>query len=265
MNEPHAQEPFDVATVTRDEAMLDALGRGESPPADDEVAVLLAAWRADLAADLPAVPVVRPAAVPDAPNEPTMPAGSGRRRRRVLQRVVGTVAAAVVGLAGAVTLAASNAAPGSLLWPVTEAVYEERAESRVAAHEAEERIAQARQAAAEARYSDAARLLDEATALVGKVRDKGLAQRLLDEIKALRGLLPGVIDAIVPSAPPGATPTAPGGSAAATPGPDPSPSGGSGLLPGLPLPELPLPLPTSSPIIDLPLPLPSLPPLLGNH
>jgi hypothetical protein len=269
MNEPHAQQPVDITTLTRDEALLDALGRGDPPPADDEVAVMLAAWRADLAADLPAVPAVRPAAVSDAPTEPAVPARPGRRRR-VLVRMAGTVAAALVGIAGAVTLAASNAAPGSPLWPITKVVYEERAESRAAAHEAERTIAQAREAAAESRYSDAARLLDEATTLVGRVRDERLAQRLLAEIEALRGLLPGLIGSVTPSAPPGATPTAtpnPGGSApaAGTPAPDPSASGGSGLLPDLPLPSLPLPdlpLPSAPPTIDLPL-LPPLPPLLA--
>jgi len=41
-------EPMDMTVLAQDEALFEALGRGDPPPAGDDVAMLLAAWRADL-------------------------------------------------------------------------------------------------------------------------------------------------------------------------------------------------------------------------
>lgn len=47
-------QPLELATLGRDNELLDALGRGGPAPAGDDLAVLLAAWRDDIAGDLPA-------------------------------------------------------------------------------------------------------------------------------------------------------------------------------------------------------------------
>ncbi|HEX5598611.1 MAG TPA: hypothetical protein VFX61_21715 [Micromonosporaceae bacterium] len=279
---------IDVVTVTRDELLLSALGRGDPPPAGDTVGVLLAAWRAELNTDLPtddplpsgapgeANPVPLRSAAPSAENPPAAVApvapvaqgrrlGTGRRTRFL-------VAAAVAGLAftAGLATAAANAGPESPLWPITQLVYEERADSLLAQRDAEEALDRARTAAAEGRYTEAVRLLDEAAVLIDRILDPSVAHQLRGELAALRGLLPGAAPLpaattapSVPVAPPsGATPDggagsgSPSGAASATPaagvtgsaGPTSSPGG---LLPGLPLPGLTSLLP-SLPLPDLP-------------
>jgi hypothetical protein len=52
-NEVPNEPPLDLAALTADDQLLDALGRGGPAPADDAVAVLLAAWHTDLDSDPP--------------------------------------------------------------------------------------------------------------------------------------------------------------------------------------------------------------------
>jgi hypothetical protein len=234
-------EPLDVATAARDDALLTALGRGEAAPADDELALMLSAWRADLAADAPA---------------------ATRPRRRSSWRIILAAAAAVVAFIGGLTIAAGGAGPDSPLWPITQLVYPERADSRAAERDAEHTIAQARRAVAEQRYADAARLLDQATVDIRRIHDGTVARRLLDEVAALRALLPG--SALPPGPAGGNTPTpapSPGAGGATEPGGGSGgqPTGG-GPLPGVPLPTLPTPSLPGLPLPTLPLPtLPTLP------
>jgi hypothetical protein len=216
---------------------------------------MLAAWRDDLAEDLP---TVRTPAMP-------APATEVAPRRRSRARLVAAVAAGVVALGGVTTAAASVAGPDSPLWPVTRALFPERADSRVAQQQAEQTIEQAREAVEQSRYSDAEKLLDEATAIIGRIGDTDLARTLLAEVEAIRGLLPGLGG---PGSGPSSGPSGgPGSGPGGVPQPTPSPTragAGGGSEPGtggggLPLPTLPdLPLPTPS--LPLPsLPLPSLP------
>lgn len=258
--------PFDADRIARDDVLLDALGQGEPPPSDDEVAAMLAAWRDDLAADPPVVR--RPA-----PRGATAGAGAvvtggpgavvtggavelPRVRHRRFSRAILAAAAAAITVAGTLALA-SMAEPDSPLWPITKIVFDDRddrADSRTAQREAERRIALAREAATQQRYGEADRLLDEATALVEQVRDRTVAERLLEEIAEIRLLLPADLSPDgLPSGQSGVLPT-PGPSSSPPDGSSPSPSPAGGLLP--PLPDLPLPLPS----LPLPsLPLPSLP------
>jgi uncharacterized membrane protein YgcG len=231
---------MDVAVVAQDDALLDALGRGDPPPADDEVALLLAAWRADLASDVTVRPAVPPAG--DLPRP---------RRRRYLRAAL-AAAAAVVAVAGGLVVTAGSAGPDSPLWSITRLLYADRADSRVAQRDAERAIESARSAVASSDYAEASRLLDEAVVLIGRVNDPSVAQRLLDEVDALRRLLPltGLPPTPAPSPSPGSSGgSGPGGSSGG--GSSGGGSGGPGGGPGLPLPSLPLP--------SLPLPSLSLP------
>jgi hypothetical protein len=176
-------------------------------------------------------------------------------------RLVTGIAAALLVLFGGMAVAANRAGPTSPLWPLTQVMYPEQADVRAAEHALE----QARQAIDQRRFADADHRLDQAAALIAKVRDQESAQRLRAELQRLRGLIPAGAPSAGPSATPAPTPVTPQPTAPDSPGPRPSTGdGGNGQNPGtqpsddgpgLPLPTLPgLPLPT------LPgLPLPSLP------
>jgi hypothetical protein len=235
---PH---PVTLDQARADDLLLDALGQDEPAPEGDEIAELLAAWRADLAEPLL--------------DEVPTPARSftGWRVRLVAAAALVTVATA------GTSLAAANAGPDSPLWPVTQIVNPGHADVVTA----QATLDQARRAITEGRQADARRLLDQAPGQIAKVRDPVAAQRLRDELDALRksltALVPGApasVPAVRPA--PGSSGTGTGTGGGATPTPTPTtgqPSGGTGsgggggILPS-PLPSLPLPS------------LPSLPPIL---
>jgi hypothetical protein len=196
-------DPRDLAMIAADDELLDLLGSGGAPEDDDEVGAMLAAWRADLATDLP---TVRRAA-------PVVGAAAPARRRSLSRntRFLLAAAAAVIALAGVATVMAGDARPGSPLWPITRLLYTDRASSAVAEQEAQRAIDEARQAIDDARYSDAEKLLEQATARTGEVRDPTVVQRLQAEIAALRGLLPGVLPGSSPAAGGGTGPGSGGG------------------------------------------------------
>jgi hypothetical protein len=272
----------DLDTVRADDALLDAIGHGDAVPEDDELAMTLGAWRADLDTEpLPAFDLYAPASAatshtgageipdPDASGSASR-AGSGagglyasthgRRRGQVRPRTVrlAVAAAVVIAAAGGVSVAAAGARPDSPLWPVTKIVHPQGANVRAA----RDAIAKARAAVDAGRYDDARRLIDQADALVSKVQDPQQSGQLREELDALRNALPsagpgsGRGTGATPSptaAPPTPTPSAAAGSAgAAPPGPPdvgspvpqtPTPTG-RGLLPPIQLPSLPPLLPS---------------------
>ena len=62
---PGGRGVMDLEVLARDDVLLDALGRGQVPRADDDLAAMLAAWQADIADGAPEPAVVRdPAPVP---------------------------------------------------------------------------------------------------------------------------------------------------------------------------------------------------------
>jgi hypothetical protein len=280
------EHPIEFGRVAADDALLDALGRGGPAPASaagDPAAVLLAAWRTDLDADVPAVPD-EPARLSDGPADraggPVVPARRTRGRRTA--RIALAAAAAVVVAAG-LAISAHQAGPGSPLWPIARIIYPQQAEVLAAEHA----IAGARSAAADGRADDARRLLDVASTHVGRIDDAAVAARLRAEIEQIRrGLTatavpatPGLPVPPLPSAGPSAAPSvaapeppAVGG----TPVPaSPPPAADPPLVPDLPLPDPPRlpdplppvpPLPPPLPVPTLPLPsLPSLPPILPGQ
>jgi hypothetical protein len=254
------EQPVDLAAINADDALLDALGAGRPVPADDPLAGMLQAWRADLDDDQPTlvIPPARPAVAAPKP--------------RSLRWLTAVAAAVLVVLAG-LSIAVNRAGPSSPLWPLTQVMYPEQADTRAAQHA----VDQARAAFDAGHYDEARRRLDEATTLVAKVKDDGARTRLQDAIAQLRAALAAKSHPEGPSAPPpsaAATTPAAGASAGApatdAPGPSPAPTpeagattsapGSDGGRPNLPLPSLPLPLP-SLPALPLPSLLPSLPQL----
>jgi hypothetical protein len=267
------EQPVSVAQIAADDRLLDALGRGE--PLDDDLAAdpaatMLAAWRADFddaALDDDTWDASHDdwdAALDDdwdAAEPAPPPAGDPRRKRRLVQAILGAAAAAVVAVGLAIS--AHQAEPGSVLWEVSKVVYPQRAEVKAA----EKAIADARTALAEGRPADARALLARAETHIARIDDPATAARLRAEVDALLRSLnaaaappPAATPAPSATAPPTPDASRPGSSGGTkpapppeggTPAPEPSESSGGGLLP-LPTPLLPLP----------PLPLPTLPPIL---
>lgn len=233
--------PDGLPTIAADDALLDALGRGELPPDADEVAELLFAWRDDLDPD------PSEAAFEDADTAPVVVL----KPRRLARIVMGAAAGAIL-LTG-LGVATYQSEPGGPLWPITEVVYPQQAEIRAA----ENAIALARVALTAGKHGEATRQLDAAEAHVAKVDDEPAAERLRDDIDALRKQLGAAAPSVPAPAPspstqptPTVSPGTPAPSAPASPSPSPETSSQPGLLP---LPSL---LPG--------LPLPTLPPLLGD-
>jgi|GEM_PF-5603260 len=190
----------DAAAVARDDRALDALiGLDPDGPGrtDDPALRLLAAWRDDLAVD---VPVTRPAPLPrvrrPAPDAPrpdrSRPGRRTDRRRRRAGRLVLVAGFAVLaaGGFGGVAMAAGGAAPDSPLFPVTKVIYPDRAAAREHQVAADADVEDARRAAREGRDDDARRFLADADRHVRHLPDEAARplRRKADQVR--RGLGP---------------------------------------------------------------------------
>jgi hypothetical protein len=168
----------DPRVVRRDDRLLDRVGR--SVPADgDEAEAMLAAWRQTLP-------------VPGPPGDALLAAVTAppaRPKRRVARASLG-IAASVALVTGGITVAAAYAGPSSPLWPVTRFVYSGAAESRLALDSAAQAVSDARNAARQHRFPEAARLLATADQLADKVTEPGPKHQLRSDIAGVRDLLP---------------------------------------------------------------------------
>jgi hypothetical protein len=203
--------------VLRDDRLLDAIARGEPPPADhptdDPLLALLAGWQAGVVArarqlDSLAEPVPDEGPATgraDAPQAPPPPAPRRLRRVRSTTRAVAAgarggrrrrrtafagAALTLVTVAGGLWVGAARAEPGDLFWPVTELVYANRAESLTAEREVGRVLDQARQDIVAGRYADARHHLEQAVTLLGTVGDDDRVTRLRADVDALGRLLP---------------------------------------------------------------------------
>ncbi|MEH0827068.1 MULTISPECIES: hypothetical protein [unclassified Micromonospora] len=286
-HEPDGGEELDLTTATRDDLLLDALGRGEEGADGDDLAVLLAAWRADIIADADDTAAGAPLLAVGADagrrvgrigadlrsGRDGVAAGRVRPRRpRPWGLRLAAAVAAVLVLATGLGVGSRNAGPTSPLWSLTKVLHPEQAAVRTV----EQSIARARDAVAAGRLDEARQWIDQARQDLAWVADPAEADRLRAEIDALlRDLAappcPGGPGCAPPPAPApaastaGSSPRAPAPAAPrtapASPSarPTPRPSSGSGLLPSLPrLPLSPAPSPSLLP------PLPGLPLPTGN-
>lgn len=234
----------------QDDQLLDLLGRGDLPEGvPDEVDQLdglgtaLAAWRRDVAADIPVSALDL-----EALEEPAAPTVMARWRRRLL---AAGAALALAGGGGAVAAAAAGAGPDSPLWPITQLIYPDRAESRVAELQVEELVERARAAADDQRYDDAAHLLEEAEPLIARVLAPADQERLQDEIAQVKDLIHGLVAEADESE---ILPETPGGS-----------DGDSSVVPRLPIGSDPTDHPTDDPTDEAtPAPEPTEPPEDGD-
>jgi hypothetical protein len=168
----------DPRIVRRDDRLLDRVGRG-APADGDEAEAMLAAWRQTLPAPGP----------PGAALLAAVTAPPARPKRRVARASLG-IAASVALVTGGITVAAAYAGPRSPLWPVTRFVYSGVAESRLALDSADQAVSDARTAARQHRFPEAARLLATADQLADKVTEPEPEHQLRTDIAGVRDLLP---------------------------------------------------------------------------
>ncbi|MFG1656441.1 anti-sigma-D factor RsdA [Micromonospora chersina] len=257
-------EAMDLGTIARDDALLDALGRGEPAPEDDALAGLLAAWRSDLAEEPTGV---RPAA-PDVVQE--APARRAVRRPRPWALRLAAAAVALLALVSGLGISSRDAGPGSPLWSLTKLLHPQQAEVRGI----EDTVDRARAALDAGRLDDAEALIAQARRDLARVEDPAEVARLAAALDVLaRDLAAARAVTAPPSAAPAVTtpdtpaPTAvPSPTHTGTPRPGPATSGGSSRpgtgsspdpadSPLLPLPRLPLPsVSVSASVPGLPLP-----------
>lgn len=144
-----ADEPIDLVAVQADDELISALAAGMSVSApgiggydaDDQVAALLAAWRAEVDAEpLPEMIDI------DTATATVLAASRPPARRRRHLAPLAAAAAILVFSIGGVSIGASEARPGDALWEVSRVLYAERAESVEAAERVEDRIDEAKAA-----------------------------------------------------------------------------------------------------------------------
>ncbi len=166
------EDPIDLVAVQADDELINALAAGmtvSSPgiggyDADDRVAAILAAWKADVDAEpIPELVDVDTAVSAVAATRP-------RSRRARHLAPIAAAAAFIVLAIGGLSVGSYNAQPDDALWAVSKVLYAERAESVEAAHRVEERIATAKQALVAGEPVRAARELAQAEADLAVVR-----------------------------------------------------------------------------------------------
>lgn len=242
------------AEIDRDDALLDALGRGEQPAGGDPLATLLSNWRAELgSADLPALPSDEEIEAAMAPNVSRLWSRRGSagshghhhgRRPALWQAVTGAAAVAAI-VVGGLSVAAHSAMPGDPLWGVSKTIFSDRAGEVELVNDLSEFLAAADTAAREGNRGEAERLLDEVSGRLDEISDASERVELMKRRDAIKRDLNRVTPSAVPSPAP-----APG------PEPAPAPGGPATLAPGAPVPlpsNLVPPPPPGMPVVPLPL------------
>lgn len=244
----------DPAEVERDDALLDALGRGEQPDGDDPLVSLLSGWRAELdATELPDLPTDEQIEVALAPEVSRLRPRRGwarstehhhGKRPALWQAVTGAAAVAAM-VVGGLSVAAHSAMPGDPLWGVSKTIFSDRAGEVELVSDLSEFLAAADLAAREGDRDEAERLLDEVSERLDEVSDASERVELMKRRDAIKRDLSRVTPSAVPS--PGPEPK---------PEPEPAPGGPATLAPGAPVPlpsNLVPPPPPGMPVVPLPL------------
>ena len=193
-------EPIDLVAVHADDELINALRAGmtmstpglQGYDADDQVAAILAAWKAEVDAEpIPELVDIDTAMAAIEAARPSM----ARRARRHLAPVA--AAAAFVVLIGGLSIGSADSEPGDALWGVSKVLYSERAESVEAAARVETRISTAKVALAEGRTEVAAHELEAAQADLVTVRpQEGQA-----DLAAVQSFLEAKTDETLPGVP----------------------------------------------------------------
>lgn len=240
-------EPVDLVAVQADDELINALAAGMavSAPgvhgydADDHVAAILAAWKADVDSEpIPELVDVDTAVA-------TVLAARPRPGRARHLAPLAAAAAVIVLAVGGLSVGSYSAQPDDALWAVSKVLYSERAESVEAAARVESHITAAKQALVSGQPVRAAQELQEAEDDLAVVRPEEGQTELVevqDFLIAKAAETPeGVaVDPGTPLATQPARPVPPGAEVPAEQQPAPGPA-----TPGAPV--TPAPGPTSGP------------------
>jgi hypothetical protein len=181
----------DIVDVHADDALLDALGRhpwsargrrrDTNPaarseqvpdvvrerlfdhPDDRRLLDLFVTWRSGLER--------LPQPAPPCPEQAAAVI-SASARRRTLNSMIGVAAAICALLVGSAAIGARTAHPGDVLWPVTQALWSDRADSVVAGNTARQALGQARTALGAGLTSEARSQLDIVSTALPKVAER---------------------------------------------------------------------------------------------
>jgi hypothetical protein len=196
----------DLAAVIGDDALLDALGRhrraaqsspGSTPvaaslaggkidgprptplsphPAEPELTDLFATWRAAIDAD----PVPEPPSV-----DSVVLALRQQSRRRSLRPMLGVAVAICALLVGSTAIGSRTARPGDMLWPVTQVLWSDRADSVVAGDTTRVALGQARMALDAGLTGEARSALVVASTVLPRVAERDGHQNLKADLDNL--------------------------------------------------------------------------------
>ncbi|MFD6896581.1 anti-sigma-D factor RsdA [Rhodococcus sp. NPDC060086] len=255
---PDDGTPVDIASVRRDDALIDAIsgdGPVETRSAEEyELATMLAGWRAEILAEpLPVGPdfdevvaaVNRELGAREALA--AQPPTRSKGQLRLIRPLAGAAALIAAAIGGAATVSYS-AEPGDALWGVKEVVFSEQAESTMARIDTSSTLQRAEELIAEGQTEAATELLRSAEVRSTGVTNAGQRnelgdwlQRLTEEMNRIVPTLPGPLVPGVPLPPgPGAaavpqvqpsTPGAPPQSATPQPPVESTPNPGSTVDP----------------------------------
>ncbi|MDQ2847108.1 MAG: hypothetical protein M3Y77_12330, partial [Actinomycetota bacterium] len=193
----------DIHAVVSDDALLDRLGSGLDIFDDVPVEAILQQWRADcLLSELPGVPKGR--AVRRA-TEWLEPDSRRSRRHRSWQAATG-IAASIALLLGATTaIGARTAHPGDALWPVTELLWSDRADSVKAQQSAQQAVVEAQKALATGDIPRARAALSSAETVLSRIE----SQEGHDSVQADLNAMAIRLGALAPSSSPAAGSSSP--------------------------------------------------------
>ena len=234
--EPNA-EPTDLTQVQADDALIEALrnaslfgdadtdtdrmvgaatlgglladpGPATSVSADIQVANLLRAWRVEIES----VPLPNPLELQVA----TAIVRSAPPRRRALRPMLAVTAAIAALLMGSAAIGARSATPDSLLWPVTQMLWGDRADSVQAGLDARKGIDIASKALDAGHPDDAETALDFVTVVITKVEDRDGRQTLESDYQKVKQDLASTMLTTDPASPTLPATTSPAGAPTTT-------------------------------------------------
>jgi hypothetical protein len=174
--------PVDLAAVRADDALLDAIAGGAGLGAfgshedvfgrpgqdDDELAAILAAWKADIEADpMPELVSLDEASEAVEAGHEARDRRTGRAKRRMPFAVA--AAAVAIALAG-FTVAVHSAQPGDTMFGLTKVLFSQQAESAQKAKTAHDTIVAANTAIRQGKPADAQSLLQSAAGQIQAVQ-----------------------------------------------------------------------------------------------
>lgn len=180
-------EPVDLVAVQADDELINALRSGMSVSApgvhgydaDDHVAAILAAWKAEVDAEpIPELVDIDAAMAAIQAGRPS----TARRAGRHLAPVAAAAAFVVLAIGG-VSIGSASSQPGDALWGVSKVLYSERAQSVEAAARVESHITTAKQALADGQPEVAAQQLQAAQTDLAAVRPQE-GQAVLSDVQS---------------------------------------------------------------------------------